>query len=254
MRDNNYRAILHESQEKLLSKGKLGRIGVIDNIRAVHYGKSDGRHGLLKRTEEGWQSPWIRRKYAEYEEFCDRAWGEIELIIDQEFIETRKLSSEIDREKENLKELASQKKLTPTEEELNTKLAGEESLSDDQVRRRRQRKWTEADNRRNAGIASSKGAISSMMAELEQRRSYIVETVNITRIICERVRNHLDQIISIYWRAAFIGRDENLADMPIHPKPLPPVSQAEKSFVEMHKEILECITISETNEEIEERR
>ncbi len=53
---------LTTQHKKMLKKGKLARMGLIETLIVRHCGKSDGKRGLPRENGKGvWSSPFLRK-------------------------------------------------------------------------------------------------------------------------------------------------------------------------------------------------
>ena len=223
-----------------LAKGKIKSVGLIEGIVLKISGRIDGKRGLPRETSSGeWVSPRIDREVRAYCEFSSRIWGRLQIEEEADYARLGELMDSLVHTKSLLEE-AIEVLEEATENENNTDYArkyGEDRLSDGQVAARRAR---EAAKR----LVPLKNRVSSLhsklIAEIEEfsvLRYKIIEDNNSTRMICNRVRDHLYQRMDVYWNAA-LKKHSDSARMPVIPC-VSVVSGAEDAYMEPHRDLMQ---------------
>ena len=210
-------------------------MGPIESFLVKKHGTADGRKGLPKQTESGtWCSPWMKKEEAAYEESCSKAWGYLQLSLTEEYTLIGRLLDQAERIEGEVAQLMAQKPEKPSASELTYRMKGEESLSEDQVRRRRNRDYAKKASRYGAHTAELKAQIMETRKKLEEVMNYVLEVCKGTKMCCERVRNHVIQRRNLYWESAYVNHARK-ADMPAFPDPVPLTSVSETKYMAQHK-------------------
>ncbi len=186
-----------------LAKGKPYRLQFFELFMLKYAGWKDGKAGLPKQTEAGdWTSARLRKELDAYEEYCDVAWGKLQVDLRWAYMACDSFIDEILR----LKERCAYEK--PPELPTDTpayhiRKRGEEALSETQVfaRRKREAEARLASKRRE--FSHTQQAIRECYEELSLLHSFILEANHAVSLVCERVMNHTRQRIDVYWRAAY---------------------------------------------------
>ena len=225
-------------QKKLLRRGRIRRLGIIEVLQLKHHGKADGRRGLPReRKRNSWDSPFMEAEAAAYEEFCDEVWGQLQIVLATDYAELETIVDHIARLKKDNDELWKREPKAPSEEALNKRLYGEESLSQDQVQRRRRKKSLSE----KASHQSKARALGEQLKEaydmLAKIFNHILEINNGTRMICERVKSHVNQRRNIYWDSAYRNHPEK-ERLPVYPEELSS-GKAEAIYISQHKALSE---------------
>ena len=232
---NSTRHKMRDSQMEHLKKGKIRPVGPIESFLVRRQGKNDGSKGLPKQMQSGmWCSPWMKKDEAAYEESCSKAWGYVQLILTEEYALIGRLLDQAERIEGEVAELLAQKPEEPSASEQTYRMKGEEDLSEDQVRRRRNREFVRRTARYNARVTELKAQITETRKRLEEVLNYVLEVCKGTRMCCERVRNHVIQRRNLYWESAYANHARK-ADMPAFPEPIPQTSLSETKYMAQHK-------------------
>lgn len=231
---NNVR--LTTQHRKMLKKAKIARMGLIEYLIVRHCGKSDGKRGLPRENAKGdWSSPFLRKDWAAFGEFCDRAWGSVQLELSDEYAKLGVLIDRIKRYEQELKDLADKEPRAASEEELTKRHKGEEGLSDDQIRRRRGKSARSKMASYNAKVGNLQTGIREAYEKMEETYNRILEANNANRMVCQRIKDHAEQRRSVYWNAAQKHHSEK-EKMPVYPSALPEV-EAELVYTAQHKSL-----------------
>jgi len=229
---NNVR--LTTQHGKMLKKGKLARMGLVEYLIVGCCGKADGKRGLPRENAKGdWSSPFLRKDWAAFGEFCDRAWGNVQLELSDEYAKLGVLIDRIKRYEQELKALADKEPRVASEEELTKRHKGEECLSDDQIRRRRGESARSKMASYNAKVENLQTGIREAYEKMEETHNQILEVNNANRMICQRVKDHVEQRRSVYWNSAQKYHPEK-NKMPVCPPTLLEV-EAELVYTAQHK-------------------
>ena len=231
---NNVR--LTTQHRKMLKKGKIARMGLIESLVVRHCGKTDGKRGLPRVNEKGdWSSPFLRKEWAAFGEFCDRAWGSVQLELSDEYAKLGVLIDCIKRYEQELKALANKEPRAASEEELTKRHKGEEGLSDYQIRRRRGKSARNKMESYNAKVGNLQIGIKEAYEKMEKIHNQILEVNNANRMVCQRVKDHVEQRRSVYWNVAQKYHPEK-DKMPVCPSALAE-AEAELVYTVQHKSL-----------------
>lgn len=225
-------------QKKLLDKGRIEKLGFFESITVKLYGKLDGKRGIPSKTSDGkWESPLMRKELAAYEEFCNKLWGKTQIELKDDYSELGFLLFRIKYYEQELELLRVEKPKPASEQELNIRFDGEENLSIDQVRRRRGENFRNQIASHNAKIHTLNSKIDESYESIERLHNYIFEINNVIKLICERVKKHLEQRRNIYWDSAYKIHPYREI-MPVYPETIHDF-KAENANIAQHKELEE---------------
>lgn len=227
---------LKDSRISNLSKGKIKGVGFFEGVGLKIAGRIDGSRSLPREAGTGhWISPHLDREVRSYDEFASRMWGHLQIeeevayahlgeLMDS-LVHTRSL---LESTKAELDKAIAQERATDT-----SRKHGESRLTDAQVAVRRA-------NERAKRLAPLKGRISSLQSKLASEidefsklRNKILEDNNSTRMICNRVKDHLHQRMDVYWNAALRKHPDNVR-MPATPS-VEVASRAECVYMKPHE-------------------
>lgn len=241
-----------------LKKGKVKRIGIFEKLGLKIAGYADGKRSLPRDGASGWMSPHLDKEVRSYDEFASRMWGRLQIDEEESYARLGELMDSIAHTKSLLDEAKSTLDGAETKErpaDISRK-KGESKLTDAQVTARRS-------NEREKRLAPLKGRVSSLQSKLTSEidefshlRNKIIEDNNSTRMICNRIRDHIYQRLDIYWNAALrIHTDKT--KMPVVPC-VEVTSRSEDVYMEPHKLLMQKAEIfskelssnEETKEEV----
>lgn len=240
-----------------LRKGKVKRIGFFEKLWLKIAGYFDGRRNLPRKSDCGWISPHIDKEVRSFDEFASRMWGSLQVEEEENYARLGELMDSI----AHTKLLLDEAKSTLDEAEIKEKSAdnsrkkGESKLTDAQVTARR----TNEKAKRLAPLKNSVNSLQSKLTaeidEFSQLRNKIIEDNNSTRMICNRVKDHIYQRLDIYWNAALRKHSDN-EKMPVVPS-VEVESRSETVYLAphellMHKAEMFSIQLSNNEEDKEE--
>lgn len=222
----------------VLRKGKVKNIGIFERIALWIAGYLDGKRGLPRDGTSGWMSPYIDKEVRSYDEFASRMWGRLQVEEEEDYARLGELMDSIAHTISLLKEAKSALDGAEKKEPAgNLRKKGESKLTDAQVTARRS---VEKAKR----LAPLKGRISSLQSKLSSEsdeffrlRNKINEDNNSTRLICNRVRDHVYQRLDIYWNAALRTHTDKVK-MPVVPC-VEVTSRSEAVYMEPHKTLMQ---------------
>lgn len=222
-----------------LKRGHTKRLGPVESLHMRMLGLDDGRRGLPKEEADGWNSAFIKKETDAWEEFCNRTWGLEQVALEKYHVRTAVLVSDIAQLEIKLQEIEGEYKPPEDESFYLTRKRGEEFCSDAQIRARRHREVEKQIAKVRAAAASIHAELETKCRELALIHRHILESENNTRMICERVMNHIKQRISAYWRAAMRVHPEG-DRMPAIPVMLK-VTDAERTYTEDHRQLNDAV-------------
>lgn len=222
-----------------LRRGKVKRIGLFEKLWLKIAGYFDGKRNLPRESDSGWISPHMDKEVRSYDEFSSQMWGRLQVEEEEDYARLGQLMDSIahtksllDEAEDSLEEAEAREKETDT-----SRKKGESKLTDAQVMARRS-------NEKAKRLAPFKGRVSSLQSKLtseidefSQLRNKIIEDNNSTRMICNRVKDHIYQRLDIYWNAA-LRKHSGKAQMPVIPCVMV-ASRSEEVYMEPHKILMQ---------------
>ena len=240
--DNNYsgRTDISKMQNRMLSKGKTKRLSLFERIPLIIAGRSDGSRGLPRLSENGdWTSAILNREVHSYKEFCDKAWGKLQIDIAERFSklgylidEAKRLEANAEKARERLDEAAKSTSSSGKERKH-----GEERLSESQVGSRRSRERAKQLQPLKSAVQNIESEVKDCLREAIMIKSEISEANKAVRLVCKRVMDHTRQRMDVYWNSSMRTHPEG-ANMPVIPS-LKIVPDAELLYFKQHKSFLE---------------
>ena len=222
-----------------LKKGKTKSLGLFETLKMKLLGFIDGLRGYPKKDENGrWLSAHMDREINAYEEFCSRMWGTLQIETEEMY---SRLGGLIDGLSDMERQVADAKNSfeAAVQAEGNHKVTrknGEENLTEAQVSARRGREREKRLSPMRSRIATAENARSAAITEFLDLRNKLIENNNTTRMICNRVKDHMLQRVDVYWNSA-LRRHPDKEMMPA----VPLISieyNAEKVFMEPHMQVM----------------
>ena len=221
-----------------LSKGKIKGVSFFERIFLKLSGYFDGKRSLPRENSSGeWISPHIDREVRSFDEFSSRIWGHLQIEEEGDYAHLGELMDSLIHTRAQLKD--AETALEEASGHENTpdviRKHGESRLTEEQVIARRVR---EKENRLapfKAKVDSLRNKLSAEIDSFSQLFNKIIEDNNSTRMICNRVKDHLHQRIDVYWNAALLKHSDN--KMPVIPCVVVS-SNAEEAYMEPHKPIM----------------
>lgn len=226
---------MKNSRISKLSKGKVKGVGLFEKIGLKIVGFIDGRRSLPRENPVGgWNSPHLDREVRSYDEFSSRMWGHLQIEEEAVYAHLGELMDSIVHTRALLEEARTDLD-EATEDEKSTDTSrkyGESKLTEGQVIARRANERAKRLAPLKARVSSLQNKLSSEIDEFSRLRNQILEDNNSTRMICNRVKDHLHQRMDVYWNAALRKHPDN-ARMPAVPC-IEVESRAEAVYMEPH--------------------
>ena len=231
---------LRNSRISKLGKGKVKGVGLFEGIVLKITGRIDGARNLPRECGDGcWMSPHLNREVHSYDEFSSRIWGQLQIEEETEYARLGMLMDSIVHTKVQLGTAKAELNEALSYEEIpsTSRKHGERKLTEIQVatRRANERAKRLAVFRSRVGILQKR--LDSEVDEFSELRNKIIEDNNSTRMICDRVKEHMLQRIDVYWNDALYKHSEN-AKMPAVPA-IMVTSCAEIVYMESHKALMQ---------------
>lgn len=225
---------LRNKRLQSLNKGKTKSLGFFEKMTMKYAGWIDGRKGLLRCNADGkWQSSVLKQEVDSYEEFCAEQMGRLKLEEEDEFTQMNICFDEV---------VPLRKKLSDAKERLEDAMAvkidlslrkeGEENLAEVQVAARRTRERNELLQPLRDDVSLYEEQLSDTVKDIFTRLSQIKEGFDSTVKITNRILQHSQKRIDVYWRSAM----RHMPDLPA----LPVVSfsnLSEQSFASHYDEV-----------------
>ncbi|MCD7756458.1 MAG: hypothetical protein LUJ09_09100 [Firmicutes bacterium] len=115
-------------------------------------------------------------------------------------------------------------------------MKGEESLTEDQVKARRSAEREKRMAPLRSRVAALESESETAIAEVVALYSTIMEDVHTTHMICNRLYDHVNGRLDVYWNAA-LRKHSNFDKMPMFPV-VDLTSTAEEAYTNVHHEIM----------------
>ncbi len=236
---------LKDNHISSLKKGKVKGVGFCERIYLEIAGRIDGRRGLPSESDGNgqWISPRIEREIHSYDEFSSRMWGLLQIEEEASFARLSELVDSVVHIKSQLDvaKLELDKANANEDSAKNFRKHGESKLTDAQVTARRA-------NERGKRLAPLKSRVSSLQEKLVSEidefsavRAKIIEDNNSNRMVCNRVRDHLYQRLTVYWNAALHKHPEQ-NKMPAVPC-IEIGFNSERIYMEPHVELMQKVEL-----------
>ena len=217
-----------------LDKGKTNSLGFLEKISMKYAGWVDGRKGLLRcGTDEEWRSSVLKQEIDAYEEFCAKQIGHLKLEEEDAF---KQMNICFDRVVPLRKKLSDAKKRLADAEAVDTNFTvrkeGEENLTEVQVTARRSRERNELLQPLRYDVSQCEEKLSETVQEIFARLSQIIESFDSTVKVANRILQHNQRRIDVYWRSAM----RHMSELPAVPN-VSFSNQAERSFADHYDEV-----------------
>lgn len=207
------------SRTKYLRKGKIKDIGFWEKISLKIAGHMDGIRGLPREDKNGqWISPHIDKEIRSYDEFSSSMFGQLQIEEEKNYVRLDELIDSIvhiNTQLENAKAEFEEASRREVAVDVSRKY-GEGKLTDDQVAARRLRERDKRLEPFKNRISSLNAQLISEIDEFSQLRNKIIEDNNATRMVCNRIKDHLYMRLDVYWNSALRKHSEN-SKMPAVP-------------------------------------
>lgn len=209
------KADLHNKRLQSLDKGKTKSLGFIEKSAMKYAGWVDGRKGLLRCDTDGvWQSSVLKQEVDSYEEFCAEQMGVLKLDEEDEFRQMNVLFDAVIPLRKKLSDAKEKlRKALAEEVDLSVRKEGEENLTEVQVVARRTRERDEMLQPFKDTVARYDKELSDTVDAIFASLSQVKESFDSTVKITNRVLQHSQRRIDVYWRSAM----RYMSDLPALP-------------------------------------
>lgn len=206
---------LRNKRLQSLDKGKTKSLGFFEKWTMKYAGWVDGRKGLLRCNADGvWHSSVLKQEVDSYEEFCAEQMGGLKLEEEDEFKRMNILLDEIVPLRKKLFDAKEQlKKALDEEADLSMRKEGEENLTEVQVAARRNREREESLQPLKDDVTKYDKALSDTVEAIFASLSQVKESFDSTVKITNRILQHSQRRIDVYWRSAM----RHMQDLPALP-------------------------------------
>lgn len=206
---------LRWNRVRSLNKGKVKSLGLFERMSMKWAGFVDGKKDLLTCDSDGiWQSSVLKQEKDSYEEFCAKLLGGLKLEEEEAF---KKLNLLFDRiillRKKHLADMETLNKALEEETDFTKRREGEENLSEMQVAARRERERSQKLQLLRDKVEISENELSDTMEMIFENLSHIKENLDSTSKMMDRVLQHCQQRVDVYWRSVLCCRS-NLPAVP----------------------------------------
>lgn len=197
-------AKLRRMRMRSLNKGKARSLRFFEKMSMKYAGFVDGKKGLLSCNENGiWQSSTLKQEVDSYEEFCAELLGGLKLEEEEAFKELNILFDRIVLlRKKRLEEKAHFQAERAKEPDLTKRREGEEHLSELQVAARREREKEQALKPLREKVETCEKELSETIETIFAQLSRIKENLDSTAKIMNRVLQHCQRRVDVYWHSA----------------------------------------------------
>ena len=222
-----------------LEKGKIKHFRFFEKLWLKLTGWIDGKRGLPRKVESGWMSPHIDAELRKFDEFSTRMCGHLQIDEEADFARLAGLMDSIERTKGLLADAESSLTVAEAKETASPgeRKNGEGKLTDAQVSARRSREKAKRLESHIGRVGSLKSTLTDLLSQLSVLHNTIIEKENSSRMIINRVRDHMYERLDVYWRAA-LRKHQNRAEMPVTPD-ITIQNRSEEFFLEPHRAIME---------------
>lgn len=251
MKNNNAK----NSRTTNLRKGKIKGLGFWEKIILKIAGLVDGARGLPREDDNGhWTSPHLDKEIRSYDEFSSRMFGQLQIEEEKDYARLGELMDSVLHIKTRLEDAkADLEEATENEGTVDiSRKHGESKLTDAQIAARRSCERTKRLAPLKSRVNSLQSQLTSEIAEFSKLRNKIIEDNNSTRMICNRVKDHLYMRLDAYWNSALRKHSEN-SKMPAVPS-VEISSRAEAVYMDPHRALMqraELLSQAISNEEKE---
>lgn len=222
-----------------LRRGKVKRIGLFEKLWLKIAGYFDGKRNLPRESDYGWISPHMDKEVHSYDQFSSQMWGHLQIEEEEDYARLGQLMDSIAHTKSLLDEAeGALEEAEAREKDADiSRKKGESKLTDAQVTARRSNEKAKRLAPLKGRVSSLKSKLTSEIDEFSQLRNKIIEDNNSTRMICNRVKDHIYQRLDIYWNAA-MHKHSDKAHMPVIPC-VNVASRSEDVYMEPHKILMQ---------------
>ena len=222
-----------------LSKGKAKKLGLLENLSQQLAGYLDGTRALPRESGDGgWTSPHIDEEIRAYEESASKIWGTLQIEEEEANVQLGELTDSVTAVRKQLE--AAREELAAVsareQEEQPVRKNGEERLTDAQVKARRVNERARRLEPLVKRINELQEAQETAAQEFRKLYSRVAEDENSTRMICNRLKDHTLQRLSVYWNAA-LKKHPKGSVMPAVPS-IEITCQAEEVYKKLHTALL----------------
>lgn len=226
-----------KSRITVLEKGKTKNLSIFERIPIIIDGHIDGVKGLVRETEgKIFESPFIDKEIRSFDEFSTRIYGRRQIEDEEDYSRLGELIDSV---------LDIKKKVANSEVEFNNATGkaenavivrkhGEERLTNAQVEARRRNELAKGLEPFKNRVNELQSRLKSETDELSKLYNKILEADNSTRLICNRVEDHMKVRINVYWTAV-LCRNPKLPAVPTIEVP----HHTEKLYKESHRQLME---------------
>lgn len=195
---------LRNKRLKSLEKGKTKSLGIIEKTSMKFAGWEDGRKKLLRCNADGvWQSSVLKQEVDSYEEFCARQLAGLKVEEEDEFKEMNILFDKVIPLRKKLSDAKNRLHVAMEEEvDLSQRKEGEENLTQLQVTDRRNRERSENLQPLRDDVEQYEKQLSVTVDDIFARLSQVKESFDSTLKITNRLLQHSQRRIDVYWRSA----------------------------------------------------
>lgn len=221
-----------------LQKGKIKGIGPFEKIGLSFAGHIDGKRGLPRNSDSGWMSPRLAREMHAYAEYTSELWGALQIDQEENYARLGELMDSIEDTKkllEDAKETLNAEAAKEKAVDLSRK-TGESKLTDSQVAARRSRERAIKIAPFRSRVSTLEAALNTEIEDFRKLHRKLLEDNNSTRMICNKVKDHLQQRLAVYWNAAMRSHPDG-QKMPETPQLDIPFF-SEQMYLEPHKSLL----------------
>lgn len=206
---------LRNKRLKNLDRGKTKSLGIFEKLSMNYAGWVDGRRGLLRCNADGvWQSSVLKQEVDSYEEFCAEQLGGLKVEEEDEFKQMNILFDKVVPLRKKLSDAKSRlSKATDEEVDLTERKEGENNLTEMQVTARRSRERSEQLAPLRNIVTEYETQLSAIVDDIFSRLSQVKESFDSTVKITNRLLQHSQRRVDVYWRSAM----RHMPDLPALP-------------------------------------
>lgn len=221
-----------------LTKGKIKSISLWETLLLINAGRKDGRRELPREGSYGWSSPFLEQETRAYDEFASRQWGDLQLEQEADFAMLGKLIDSVTHVKVELDEATvSLEKAVEREKSVDTSRGpGESRLTEAQVKARRAKEKEKRLSVYKNRVSTLQNRLVTDVEQFIDLHNKLEEDNNSIRLICNRVKDHVQQRLCVYWNAVMRTHPDE-ASMPVIP-PIELSHRSEDFYKQTHERLM----------------
>ena len=199
---------MKQSKQRLkrLEKEKTKSLGLAETLMMKYAGWNDGRNELLRCNADGtWESSVLKQEVDAFEELCAHHMAELKLEEEKTFNEMNVLFDKVDPLRKKLFDAkAALEQAKEKAVDVTMRKEGEENLTEAQIVSRRHREHERMLLPLKKKVETYDKEFSDTVDSIFANLSQVKEAFDTTVKINQRVLQHSQRKIDVYWRSAML--------------------------------------------------